>query len=99
MYFGIRVLSEPNFPGVVNWVQLDNRSTTFAQSTGGQYWLDNDPLYNTEGGKPGKPPANTDVDPTGTIILQDNPGVKSTAVLGVTCTDDFLTYLVFQPNP
>ena len=97
--FTVLVTSTNNFPGVANWVQLINRDASPSAkfyTTSGQYWLDNDPFYNTD--KVGGTNINTDVNPRGIIQFDDNPGISDW--LGFESIDDsFQTYLVFKPNP
>jgi len=89
MWFRADVKSGPGFRGQMNWVQLIQRTTTYAQSTTG-FWLDNSLFYNSD---------DSDVDPNdgGSLFFTDSPGVGSLS--WASCTDSFKTYLVFRPNP
>ncbi len=98
--FSARITSKTNFPGVANWVQLINRSgTSQFQTTSGQYWLDNDLFYNTDG------IGGTNIDasvPNGGISFDDHPRVGTTSYgipyPYVSINDSFETYLVFKPT-
>ena len=99
MTFAAEITSITNFPGVANWTQLNQRAVTHPfDSTYGQYWLDNDRLYNTVGNVVGGLPANTDVAPIGAIHFSDNPGINDVGIDYESLTDSFETYLVFKPN-
>jgi hypothetical protein len=98
--FSARITSTTNFQGVANWVQLINRNASYQiTSTAGQYWLDNDPFYNTDG------VGGTNIDtpvPPGGITFDDNPQMGTTS-FGIPypyayITDNFQTYLVFKPS-
>jgi hypothetical protein len=102
-------VTSTDFSGNANWVQLINRSVEgdwpgyVNLSTYGNYCLDNDPFYNTQGGLPGTPPVNTLVTSGSTTVLQfgaggagDEPGVGCYPFV-VSITDSFKTYLVFKP--
>lgn len=89
MCFQAQVKSNGKFQGQMNWVQLVDRTATYAQSTVG-FWLDNSFLYNSN---------NASLDPYdgGLLFFTDSPGVAS--VSWAACTDSFKTYLVFRPDP
>lgn len=100
MSFTAKVQSKTNFYGEANWIQLVDRDTTYATSTGGGYWLDNDHFYNTVEGAVGTAPTNTPINPVGFITLVDNPGVSSVPGYAyVHCMDLFKSYLMFYPDP
>ena len=98
--FSARITSVADFPGVANWVQLIKRDGTYQFThTDGQFWLDNDPFYNTDG--VGGPNINTDVKPIGVITFDDHPyvSVSSLPFSATSIEDHFKTYLVFKPDP
>jgi hypothetical protein len=89
MNFNATIESKTNFPGKVNWTQLNNRDVYLIpiQSTSG-YELDNDRFF---GG-------DVTVNPTNIIDFIDNPGISSAAGPYINITDQFKTYLVFKPD-
>ena len=99
MHFKATVQST-DFGGNLNWTQLANRNVTGYSSWGtdGQYWLDNQPFYNTYG------IGGTNVDvalnppriTTATVELQDGPSIADLS--NVTITDNFKSYLRFKPT-
>jgi hypothetical protein len=107
-------ITSTDFSGNANWVQLINRSVEgdwpgyVNLSTYGNYCLDNDLFYNTQGGLPGTPSVNTPVTSGSTTVVTfgtdtgngtgsgDEPGVGCYPFV-VSITDSFKTYLVFKP--
>jgi hypothetical protein len=97
MTFDAAVKSKSNFPGIVDFTQLNRRAVTLPfESTLGQYWLDNRLLYNNG---VGAFPPPTDVNPNGVIFFSDNPGISDFGFDQESITDDFKTYLIFKPDP
>jgi hypothetical protein len=103
--FSATIYSVTNFSGVANWVQLIKRGgSPQYRTTAGEFWLDNDPFYNTSGGGgadgTGGTNVNTRISPFGSIFFDDHPnGTVSHYPLSARSLDDkFLTYLVFKPD-
>ena len=95
MTFAAKVTSKTMFPGTANWTQLNKRGVSgvsLAETTDGQFWLDNNQFYNDGVGDDGLP---TTVNPNGTIKFKDAPGVSDVGGW-LTITDSFQTYLVFK---
>jgi hypothetical protein len=103
-------ITSTDFSGNANWVQLIERTVTgdypgdwLHSNTFGDYYLDNDPFYNTEGGDIGTPPEHTPVGPNtnGIVRFFDTPGIQCHwhySPYTTTITDHFKTYLVFKPT-
>ncbi len=96
-----------NFAGVLNWTQLIKRQAygngQWLQNTYGNFYLDNDPLYNTvtdtNGNNVGTPPTNTPIgsDAVAVINFEDSPTIQCEP-LNSWINDSFKTYLVFKPD-
>ena len=91
MNFQATVVTKTNFPGVVNWTQLNWRTVDYvpSQSTGGYFYLDNSEFFNG---------TDTSIAPTNTIGFVDNPGISTAVWPNVNITDYFQTYLRFKPS-
>ncbi len=101
MTFAARIATKAEFPGAANWTQLNKREVTgisLAETTDGQFWLDNSEFYNTISNLVNGLPDHTPINPIGTIRFSDSPGVSDIGGW-LTITDSFQTYLMFKPDP
>ena len=89
MNFQSTVETKTNFPGKVNWTQINDRHVDYV------------PLYSTIGYELDGSEfigMDTDINPTNTIPFIDNPGITTGAWPNVNITDYFQTYLRFKPS-